>query len=300
MDKLTVVVTGAEGQLGKDLVTLLSESGHHVIGFGRRGLDVTDLVHVQKTISEIRPDVVVHSGAYTKVDQAESEPEQAYLVNGYGTRNVAVASQAVGAKLVYVSTDYVLNGQGAAPFDEFALTDPLNVYGRSKWMGEQFVQQLHTRYFIARTSWVYGQHGNNFVKTMLKLGRQQSEVSVVNDQFGCPTYAWDLAQVISDLIVTDQYGVYHVSNTGSCTWFEFAQAIFECSSMNVRVLPVSSEEFQRPAKRPAFSVFDHQALRLGGFKLPRHWKEALQAFLIEHDIGGEAAHEDRSALGRIG
>ncbi|OQO98543.1 dTDP-4-dehydrorhamnose reductase [Geobacillus sp. 44C] len=276
---MKVVVTGAKGQLGIDLVDLLSDRGYEVYGYGREELDITNFDQVQQVISEVKPDVVIHAAAYTKVDLAESEPDQAFAINAYGTRNVAVISEKVGAKLVYVSTDYVFDGTANAPYNEFAPTNPLSVYGKSKLAGEQFVRDLHSKFFIVRTSWVYGKHGNNFVKTMLKLAQERDELMVVHDQVGCPTYTVDLANCILELIQTEKYGVYHVSNSGHCSWYEFAKAIFEEAGIKVKVNPCTTKDFPRPAPRPAYSVFEHMALRLNGFKEMPHWRESLKNFV---------------------
>ena len=280
---MKVVVTGAKGQLGTDLVHLLADRGYEVYGYGREELDITNFYQVKQVISEVNPDVVIHAAAYTKVDLAESEPDQAFLINAYGTRNVAVVSEVVGAKLVYISTDYVFDGTANVPYNEFAPTNPLSVYGKSKLAGEQFIRDLHSKFFIVRTSWVYGKHGNNFVKTMLKLAQERDELMVVNDQVGCPTYTVDLANCILELIETEKYGIYHVSNSGHCSWYEFAKAIFEEAGIEVKVNPCTTKDFPRPAPRPAYSVFEHMALRLNGFKEMSHWKEALKNFLKSVD-----------------
>ncbi|OUM90026.1 dTDP-4-dehydrorhamnose reductase [Parageobacillus thermoglucosidasius] len=276
---MKVVVTGAKGQLGTDLMHLLADRGFEAYGYGREELDITNFSQVKQVIHEINPDVVIHAAAYTKVDLAESEPDKAFLINAYGTRNVAVASEAVGAKLVYISTDYVFDGTANKPYDEFSPTNPLSVYGKSKLAGEQFVRDLHSRFFIVRTSWVFGKHGNNFVKTMLKLAREREELMVVNDQIGCPTYTADLANCLLELIQTEKYGIYHVSNSGHCSWYEFAKAIFEETGIIVKVNPCATKEFPRPAPRPAYSVFDHMGLRLNGFKELPNWRNSLKRFL---------------------
>ncbi|MBB5356070.1 dTDP-4-dehydrorhamnose reductase [Anoxybacillus mongoliensis] len=276
---MKVVVTGAKGQLGTDLVHLLANQGYEVYGYGREELDITNSDQVKQVTSEVRPDVVIHTAAYTKVDLAESEPDQAFLINAYGTRNVAAASEAVGAKLVYISTDYVFDGMATTPYNEFTPTNPLSVYGKSKLAGEQFVRDLHSKFFIVRTSWVYGKHGDNFVKTMLKLAKERDELMVVNDQIGCPTYTVDLANCILQLIQTEKYGVYHVSNSGHCSWYEFAKAIFEEADIEVKVNPCTTKEFPRPAPRPMYSVFEHMALRLNGFKVMPNWRDSLRIFL---------------------
>ncbi|WP_230931975.1 dTDP-4-dehydrorhamnose reductase [Priestia sp. TSO9] len=274
-----VLITGANGQLGKELVELFTEKGFEVYGFGRDRMDITNQAQVQEMISTLKPNIVLHSAAHTQVDLAESEPDQAFLINAYGTRNVAVAAEAVGAKLVYVSTDYVFDGTTDEPYNEFSPTSPLGVYGKSKLAGEQFVRDLHSKFFIVRTSWVYGKHGANFVKTMLKLGEERKELSVVADQIGCPTYTLDLAHAILELVGTQKYGVYHISNSGSCSWYEFAKEIFKVSNMEVQVKPCTTADFPRPAARPANSVFEHMSIKLNNFTSIRHWREALSSFL---------------------
>lgn len=278
MDKLCVVVTGANGQLGREMTELLLLQGHDVYGFGREELDVADAGQAGRLIVSIRPDVIVHAAAYTKVDQAETDVDAALRINGEGTLNMAVIADMVNAKLVYVSTDYVFNGQGEMPYDESEPTDPVNVYGRSKLAGEEAVKQHCSRFFVVRTSWVYGRHGGNFVKTMLQLSETRDTLGVVADQIGCPTYTKDLAACIAALIQTEKYGTYHVSNSGSCSWHAFAEAIFELSGRDVTVNPLTTAEFPRPAKRPAYSVFAHRALAENGFAPMRHWKDALAEF----------------------
>ena len=274
-----ILITGANGQLGKELVELLSAREFDVYGCSRDDMDITNSEQVQEVINKINPEVILHCAAHTKVDVAESEPEKAYSINAYGTRNVAVAAEKVGAKLVYVSTDYVFDGSGTEPYLEFSPTSPLGIYGKSKLAGEEFVKHLHSKFFIVRTSWVYGKHGNNFVKTMLKLGAEKEELSVVADQIGSPTYTLDLAQVILEMIETEKYGVYHFSNSGSCSWYEFAKAIFEEAGIAVKVNPCTTTDFPRPAQRPSYSVFNHMSLRLNNFKEPPHWKKALVHYL---------------------
>lgn len=276
-----IIVTGANGQLGSDIVIKLNQEGYDVYGLGREELNITKLGQVQHVLDEVRPDIVVHSAAYTKVDQAESDIDEAYLVNTIGTRNIAVVSEELGAKLIYISTDYVFNGEHEKPYTEFDKPDPLGVYGKSKFAGEEFVRQFHSRFFIIRTSWIYGQNGNNFVKTMLKLANSHEELKVVNDQRGCPTYTVDLANCIASMLKTNKYGTYHVSNSGDCSWYEFSKAIFEILGILVKVNPCTTIEFPRPAKRPMNSVFDHMALRLNGFSEMRSWRDALDEFLHE-------------------
>jgi len=274
-----VLITGANGQLGKELVELFTEKGFEVYGFGRDKMDITNQVQVQEIIGAVKPDIVIHSAAHTQVDLAESEPDQAFLINAYGTRNVAVAAEAVGAKFVYVSTDYVFDGTTNKPYNEFSPTSPLGVYGKSKLAGEQFVRDFHSKFFIVRTSWVYGKYGVNFVKTMLKLGEERKELSVVSDQIGCPTYTLDLANAILELINSEKYGIYHISNSGSCSWYELAKEIFKEAKMEIKVIPCTTAEFPRPAARPAYSVLEHMSIELNQFSSIRSWREGLSAFI---------------------
>ena len=280
---MKILITGGRGQLGRDLEEVLLKTGKHELTCPGRGeLDVTKLDEVQQLILNNRPEVIIHAAANTNVDQCELDEDSAYLVNALGTRNVAVAAAKVGAKLVYVSTDYVFNGRAGRPYTEFDLPDPINVYGKSKLAGEQYVVSLSNKYFIVRTSWLYGRYGKNFVKTMLNLAKEKSEVSVVNDQVGTPTYTKDLARFLAELIQTELYGIYHASNSGFCSWFDFARAIFKTAGLEqVKVRPISTPELNRPAPRPAFSVLDNYCLRLQGLAALQSWEEALQEFLLE-------------------
>lgn len=281
---MRVLVTGASGQLGKDVVDLFQQKGHEVMGCSRSELDITNLEQCQQVINEFQPDSIIHCAAYTAVDAAETDVDGAYKVNAVGTRNVAVVAEKIGAKLVYISTDYVFNGHSAVPYQEYDNTDPQSVYGKSKRAGEILTQSLSSRYFIVRTSWVYGQHGNNFVKTMLRLGQEKPQLQVVHDQKGSPTYTVDLAHFLEELIHTEKYGIYHASNSGDCTWFEFTQAIFEEAQklgfkITAQVEPCITEQFPRPAPRPAKSVMDHLSIRTNGLNDLRPWREGLKDFL---------------------
>jgi len=285
---LKILVTGANGQLGQELVRLPAPPDIEITGFGRGELDVTDPEQCRNVIGSYKPEVVIHCAAYTKVDQAESEPDEAYRVNADGTRNAALAAEQIGAKFVYISTDYVFDGKANAPYRENDPTDPQSVYGKSKLAGEQWVQSLSSRYFIVRTSWVYGKHGSNFVKTMLRLAEERDRLKVVSDQVGSPTYTLDLAQFLLELVQTDHYGIFHASNTGACSWYEFAKAIFEERGMIVQVEPCTTDEFPRPAPRPAYSVLDHGAIRAHGLKSLRPWRAALSNFLLQNQFSGGA------------
>lgn len=281
---MRVLVTGASGQLGADVVLLFRQNKHEVIACDRTILDITNLEQCQQVISEFQPDTIIHCAAYTAVDAAEADVDGAYKVNAVGTRNVVIAAEKVSAKFVYISTDYVFNGCSAVPYQEYENTDPQSVYGKSKRAGEILTLSLSSRYFIVRTSWVYGLNGNNFVKTMLRLGQEKPLLQVVNDQKGSPTYTVDLACFLEELIRTHKYGIYHASNSGDCTWFEFTQAIFEEAQklgfkITAQIEPCATEQFPRPASRPANSVMDHLSIRTNGLTDLRHWREGLVCFL---------------------
>lgn len=282
---MRVVVTGAGGQLGTDVVELFRSNGHEVLGCDRSKLDITNQAQCNQVIGAFQPEAVIHCAAYTAVDAAESDADRAYLINATGTRNIAVAAEKAGAKLVYVSTDYVFNGHAPVAYREYDNTDPQSVYGQSKRAGEILAQTLNSRYFIVRTSWVYGAHGNNFVETMLKLGQEKPELQVVHDQKGSPTYTVHLAQFFLELVDTERYGIYHASGTGECTWYEFTKEIFEQAekTLNVKItanlIPCGTEQFPRPAPRPSNSVMDHVSIRTNGFTDFPHWKDALSEFL---------------------
>jgi dTDP-4-dehydrorhamnose reductase len=277
---MKVLVTGSRGQLGAEVLSVLT-GRHDVFGFGRDELDITDEDQVRKTVYEILPDVIIHCAAYTAVDLAETEAERAYRVNAVGTRNVASSAAHARAKIVYISTDYVFNGQSDRTYPEHDAADPINVYGRSKLAGELFVQSLSSRHFIVRTSWLFGKHGSNFVKTMIKLAREHRKLQVVDDQLGSPTYAADLASFLSMLIETEKFGIYHVSNSGSCSWYEFAKEIFLQAGITAELMPCTTEQFLRPAARPKNSVMDHTAMRSNGFTMLPPWQDALSRFLLE-------------------
>lgn len=276
---MKILVTGASGQLGSAVVKYATKEGLDVLSYSREVLDITNSAHVEAVVFHEQPDAIIHCAAYTQVDQAEVEAEVAYQVNAIGTRNLAFCAEAIQAKFVYISTDYVFDGQAKEPIDEWTTTSPLGVYGRSKLAGETFVRDLHSRFFIVRTSWVFGHSGKNFVKTMVRLGEQKEQITVVADQIGSPTYADDLAEVLVGLIKTNCFGVYHISNSGVCSWHEFAEAIFSYTKQPVSVIPCTTEEYPSLAPRPAYSAFAHQGLKLNGFKEMRHWREALFAFL---------------------
>jgi dTDP-4-dehydrorhamnose reductase len=278
---MKVVVTGAAGQLGQDVLLELERKNHQAFGADRQQLDITIEEDVIAYISEIKPDVILNCAAYTNVDAAEENEEDAYRINAIGTENLAKAAKQIGAKLLHVSTDYVFDGTAAEPYEVDEPTKPLGAYGRTKLAGEQLLQKQLDEFFIVRTAWVYGVYGNNFVKTMIRLGKERGEVGVVHDQVGSPTYTVDLAKFMVELMGSDKYGIYHATNSGVCSWYEFAVEIFKQAGMDVQVNPLTSEQFPRPAARPKYSVLSKKMIEKQGLTPLRDWKEALAAYLAE-------------------
>jgi dTDP-4-dehydrorhamnose reductase len=278
---MKVVVTGAAGQLGKDVLLELERKNHQAYGLDRQQLDITIEEDVMACISEVKPDVILHCAAYTNVDAAEENEDAAYAVNAAGTEYLAKAASQNGAKMLYVSTDYVFDGSANKPYEVDEPTKPLGAYGRTKLAGEQLLQKNLDEFFIVRTAWVFGIHGNNFVKTMLRLGKERGEVGVVHDQVGSPTYTVDLAQFMVELMETDKYGVYHATNSGICSWYEFAVEIFKQAEMDVKVNPLTTDQFPRPAARPKYSVLSKRRIEQEGLNPLRDWKKALGAYLEE-------------------
>lgn len=254
---------------------------------GKSSLDITKDDVVNHVVSKINPDIIIHCAAYTQVDKAEAEPDTAFLINAIGTRNIAIAAQIINAKLIYISTDYVFDGCSTTPYDEFSPVSPINIYGRSKLAGENMVRDFHSRFFIIRTSWVFGQNGNNFVKTMLTLSKEREQLMVVNDQIGCPTYTVDLAKCIAQIMESNKFGVFHVSNSGSCSWYEFAKEVFQQTKIPINLTPCTTVDFPRPAKRPRYSVMDHMRLRMNDFDAMPHWKSGLNRFLLHFHVQNE-------------
>lgn len=276
---MKLLITGSKGQLGIELIKQLKKmKTYNILETDRTDLDISDFDMVNKFILSNKPDAVINCAAHTAVDICETDMENAYKINAVGSRNLAIACEKIGAKLVQVSTDYVFDGKGNRPYREDDTTCPDSVYGTSKLMGENFVKEFCSRYFIVRTAWLYGE-GNNFVRTMIKLAETNKEINVVNDQFGSPTSTVDLAKTIIDLINTEHYGIYHGTCEGECSWYDFAKKIFEIKSINIKVNPVTSAEFKRPAPRPAYSVLDNFMLKLVNLNTFRHWEESLEEYL---------------------
>jgi dTDP-4-dehydrorhamnose reductase len=278
---MKVLVTGYAGQLGYEVVRLLDARGVECRGADLADFNLTDAESVLRYVRDYAPDVIVHCAGYTNVDKAESEPEVCAAVNGMGTVHMVRAALNVGAKLVYISSDYVFPGTGDTPYEINDPYGPKNVYGVSKVQGEDAVRSLMTRYYILRTSWVFGKNGRNFVRTMLRLGAEKKELRVVCDQIGSPTYAKDLARVICDMIATEKYGIYHVRNEGFVSWADFARMIMEKAGLPCRIIPVDSSEYASLAKRPLNSRLSGRKLAEAGFAPMPSVEDALDRYLEE-------------------
>ena len=279
---MRVLVTGAKGQLGSDVVNELKKRNHEPIGVDIEEMDITDAASVKRVITEVNPDAVIHCAAWTAVDLAEECEEKVRLINATGTENIAKVCKDIDCKMMYISTDYVFDGQGEEPWDPDCKDyQPLNIYGQTKLEGELAVSGLLEKYFVVRIAWVFGVNGHNFIKTMLRLGKERGEVSVVNDQVGSPTYTYDLAKLCVDMIQTEKYGIYHATNQGYCSWYEFACEIFKQAGMDVKVNPVDSNAFPVKATRPKNSRMNQTELDKNGFDRLPTWQDALERYLKE-------------------
>ncbi len=290
---MNILITGCNGQLGSELAKNLKD-GYTELGpvpealrnaqtvcVDIQEMDITDYDAVVDLVEELELDVIINCAAYTNVNGCETDSDAAFRVNAIGARNLAMAAERFGAKLIHVSTDYVFAGDGSVPYTEWDLCDPQSVYGKTKYLGEQYVRDFCSRYFIVRTAWLYGYVGNNFVKTMLRLAREKGGAKVVADQRGNPTNAADLAHHILKLAATEQYGIYHCTGGGECSWYDFASKIVEYAGIPAAITPCTTEEYPTPAKRPAYSSLDNRMLRNTVGDEMREWQDALKCYL-EH------------------
>lgn len=292
---MKILITGSNGQLGNELQKIVATGkaeigavseeikNAEVFAMDVDTLDITNLEQVKKVLNEVKPDVVINCAAATNVDGCEANQDLAFKINSLGPRNLAMVAEELGAKIVQVSTDYVFSGVGETPLKECDLVDPVSVYGKTKLLGEEFVRDFSTKYYIVRTAWLYGYVGHNFVYTMMKLGKDRDTLNVVNDQLGNPTHANDLAYHILKLIQTEEYGVYHCTGKGECSWYDFASEIMKLSGRNCTVNPCTSEEYKsmypNSADRPAYSSLDNMMLRCTIGDEMRDWKDALKTFM---------------------
>lgn len=242
-------------------------------------LDITDINAVRNYLTSVKPEIIINCAAYTNVDACESNEDLAFKINALGPRNLAIISNEVNAKVVHVSTDYVFSGEGTVPFKEYDETTPVSVYGKTKLAGEKFVREIADKYYIIRTAWLYGYEGSNFVYTIIKAGKEKGYLTVVDDQRGNPTNAEDLAHHMLKVAVTEEYGTYHCTGTGECSWYDFASKIIEFSNIDCKVDPVTSNDYVRAAKRPSYSSLDNMMLRVTVGDEMRNWEDALKVFL---------------------
>lgn len=278
---MKILVTGAQGQLGYDVCKVLRDRCVEHKGVDFEDFDIAQDDETRAYIAAYRPDAVIHCAAWTAVDRAEDEPDKVFAINAGGTKNIAMACKEIGAKMLYISTDYVFPGTGDRPYEPDDPTGPLNVYGKSKLAGEQAVQETLDRYFIVRISWAFGKNGNNFVKTMLRLSETRHAVDVVCDQIGSPTYTADLAKLLCDLVTTEKYGIYHAANEGDCSWAEFAEEIFRKSGRDVIVHHIPTSEYPTRAIRPLNSRMSKAKIEEMGFSRLPSWQDALERVLRE-------------------
>lgn len=288
---MKILITGAKGQLGKQITNILrngqSEIGKlpkeyenvEIIGVDVDVLDITDINAVRSYLTDVKPEIIINCAAYTNVDACESNEDLAFKINALGPRNLAIISNEVNSKMVHVSTDYVFSGEGTVPFKEYDETTPVSVYGKTKLAGEKFVREIADKYYIIRTAWLYGYEGSNFVYTIIKAGKEKGYLTVVDDQRGNPTNAEDLAHHMLKVAVTEEYGTYHCTGTGECSWYDFASKIIEFSNIDCKVDPVTSNDYVRAAKRPSYSSLDNMMLRVTVGDEMRNWEDALKVFL---------------------
>jgi dTDP-4-dehydrorhamnose reductase len=284
---LKILITGANGQLGTDLVKLLEK--HEVVPLTHDDVDITDLVSLKKMCVDNKPEVIINTAAYVRVDDCETNQDLAFKVNALGARNVAVIAEGLGAKLVQISTDYVFGGENPSmttPYTEFDDPVPLNVYGKSKLAGEEFVRHLCHQYFIVRASGLFGVAGSsgkggNFIETILRLAKERDKITVVDDQIFSPTYTPDLADKIAQLMTSELYGIYHITNSGSCSWYEFAREALKLTGSRTPILPIKSDQYPQKAKRPKYSVLGHSSLKLLGWDDLKGWEQALSKYIKE-------------------
>lgn len=276
---MRILVTGVKGQLGHDVMNELAKCGHTGIGVDVEEMDITDAKKVNEVIRASEVEAVIHCAAYTAVDAAEDQVELCRKINAEGTENIAKVCKELDIKMMYISTDYVFDGEGTRPWEPDDERHPLNVYGLTKYEGELAVEKYLDKFFTIRIAWVFGVNGKNFIKTMLKLSETHDELNVVDDQIGSPTYTYDLAVLLVDMIETEKYGRYHATNEGLCSWYEFACEIFRQAGRDVKVNPVSSDEFPTKAKRPHNSRMDKSKLTENGFTPLPAWQDALKRYL---------------------
>ena len=276
---MKVLVTGVNGQLGYDVVKELEKRGHQAVGVDREQMDLTSKEQIKECIENVNPEAIIHCAAYTAVDKAEDEEELCRRVNAIATKDIAECAKKLDIPMIYISTDYVFDGTKDGEYTEEDIPNPINVYGKTKYEGEVYVQELLEKYYIVRISWVFGENGNNFIDTMLRLAKDRDEINVINDQVGSPTYTKDLAPLLVDMIETDKYGVYHATNEGYCTWYEFAKEIFRIAEIDIKVNPITTKEYPTKAVRPMNSKMSKEKIITNNFNKLRLWKDSLREYI---------------------
>lgn len=288
---MKILITGANGQLGQEILNLLKNmkadigqiheayKNANIKALNSKELDITAFQRVKACVSEFKPEIIINCAAFTNVDRCETDRETALKVNAIGPQNLAIAAEEISAKFIHVSTDYVFSGDHEEPLIEYDLPSPSTVYGKTKLLGEAYIREQCSKYFIVRTAWLYGRFGRNFVYTIMNAAKEKSYLEVVDDQTGCPTNAEDLAYHILDIALTREYGIYHCTGEGQCTWYDFAKRIIEFSKIECVIKPITSENLNRPAKRPSFSALENMMLNLKNMNKMRNWEEALKEFI---------------------
>ncbi|MEO0132446.1 MAG: dTDP-4-dehydrorhamnose reductase [candidate division WOR-3 bacterium] len=276
---MKILVTGAYGMLGRDFCSLLKANGFSIWEWDLPEHDITNINKTIEEILELKPDVVCHLAAYTNVDNAEKEPGRAFMVNVQGTWAIADACLQLDIPLLYISTDYVFDGTKNTPYEENDPPNPINYYGKTKYLGEEVIKSHLKKYFIVRTSWLFGTHGRNFVTTIIELARKNKEITVVNDQIGSPTYTYDLSEALLKVITSKYYGTYHITNSGFCSWYEFALEIKKLTGFTSSIIPITSDKLKRLAIRPLYSVLNNKKYRKRFGEVLRPWQKGLKAFL---------------------
>lgn len=275
---MKILILGSEGQLGYEFKNYL-EKIENVYSFSHKEVDILDIKKLDNILKEIRPDIVINCVAYTKVDKCEDEPDLAFLINSIGAKNISYLSYKYNSKIIYFSTDYIFDGEKKSPYNEFDKPNPLSVYGRSKLFGEKYTKEFNPNHLIIRISWLYGIKGDNFVKTIIKLSKINNILRIVNDQMGSPTYTLDVVKQIYELIKRDYIGLIHSANIGETSWFNFANLINEKLKLNIKIIPIKTEEYNAKAKRPKYSVLENYILKIENLNIMRNWEVAFNEFI---------------------
>lgn len=279
--KVKVLITGVTGQVGHEVLVAFQKEEAIIFPATRMEMPLEKPHVCEKYIENVEPSVIIHAGAYTKVDKAEEEKELATIINGESTKAIARSAAKIGAKLIYLSTDYVFDGTGNTPYEIDNITNPLNVYGKTKLLGEEYIKSIMQKFFIVRISWVFGKHSTNFIRTMLDLGKREKKISVVQDQIGSPTHAKDLAKLLVSMAQSEKYGIYHATNEGFCSWYDFAKFIFSETHLKVDLQPILTSDRPTKAVRPKNSRLSKNSLLKNGFSLLPPWEDATQRYLAE-------------------